>query len=125
MQLTWIYREMVTDTKYDHEITLFTRKWPLHPRKDELFVIRSTFEYTTEAYPPNYWSITYSVGCFCGAFPKKASTYQFLSRPSRIKTGLITQISTKQIMTFQCFFRRKSVYNIGVQYELTVLKCCA
>ena len=28
---------MVTDTKYDHEITLFTRKWPLHPPKGRTF----------------------------------------------------------------------------------------
>jgi hypothetical protein len=33
MQPTWIYWESVTDTKYHHEITLFTRKWPLHPPK--------------------------------------------------------------------------------------------
>ena len=37
MQLAWIYRAMVIDTKYDHEITQFTRNWPLHPPKGRLF----------------------------------------------------------------------------------------
>ena len=40
MQFTCIYREMITDTKYDHENTLFTRKRPLHHPKG-----RSCFGY--------------------------------------------------------------------------------
>ena len=43
MQHTGIYRETVTDTKYDHEITLLARKWPLQRPKGRTFFYKIYF----------------------------------------------------------------------------------
>ena len=53
--------EKLTDAKYDHEITPLHENGRYTPRRDEIVFIRSTFDYTTEAHQPNYWSITYNL----------------------------------------------------------------